>query len=321
MTSHPTVKLSVAGLKVSYFTHRGAVHAVDNISFMVAENESLGIAGESASGKTTLGSALLRALQPPGEIIDGKVTIDGTEIVGMSSVEFTKKFRWKKIAMIFQGAMNTLDPVYKVRDQMREILLQHQSKSEHESIIAESLNQVGLDNDVADMYPHELSGGMKQRVVIAMALLLKPDIVIADEPTTALDVLVQAQIVNLLKKLKRELGMTIILITHDLGIISEIADKIAIMYAGQFVELGPSYEIYENPKHPYTKALIAAIPRLSENKKPIEFIKGNPPDLSKTQVGCRYFGRCPHAMDICKTDPPEVTVAGGFTRCWLYAKH
>lgn len=321
MTEHPRVKLTVAGLKVSYFTNRGAIQAVDNISFMVDENESLGIAGESASGKSTLGSSFLRAVQPPGEITDGEITIDGTEIVGMSNAEFNKKFRWKKIAMIFQGAMNALDPVYKVGDQMREILLQHQSKPIRDDLITESLNQVGLDNDVAKMYPHELSGGMKQRVIIAMALLLKPDIVIADEPTTALDVLVQAQIVNLLKRLKSELGMTIILITHDLGIISEIADKIAIMYAGQFVELGPSSEIYENPKHPYTKALIAAIPRLSDNKKPIEFIKGNPPDLSKTQVGCRYFGRCPQAMDICKTDPPEVTVGGGFTKCWLYAKH
>jgi peptide/nickel transport system ATP-binding protein len=321
MTEHPRVKLTVAGLKVSYFTNRGAIQAVDNISFMVDENESLGIAGESASGKTTLGSSFLRAVQPPGEITDGEITIDGIEIVGMSNAEFNKKFRWKKIAMIFQGAMNALDPVYKVGDQMREILLQHQSKPIRDDLITESLNQVGLENDVAKMYPHELSGGMKQRVIIAMALLLKPDIVIADEPTTALDVLVQAQIVNLLKRLKSELGMTIILITHDLGIISEIADKIAIMYAGQFVELGPSSEIYENPKHPYTKALIAAIPRLSDNKKPIEFIKGNPPDLSKTQVGCRYFGRCPQAMDICKTDPPEVTVGGGFTKCWLYAKH
>ena len=321
MTEHPRAKLSVGGLKVSYFTSRGAICAVDNISFTVAENESLGIAGESASGKTTLGSALLRALQPPGEITDGKITIDDKEILAISNTEFNKKFRWKKIAMIFQGAMNALDPVYKIGDQMREILLQHQSKSKYEDLITESLSQVGLDNDVAKMYPHELSGGMKQRVVIAMALLLKPEIVIADEPTTALDVLVQAQIVNLLKKLKRELGMTIILITHDLGIISEIADKIAIMYAGQFVELGPSHEIYENPKHPYTKALLAAIPRLSENKKRIEFIKGNPPDLSKTQAGCRYIGRCPHAMEICKSDPPEVTVAGGFTRCWLYATH
>jgi peptide/nickel transport system ATP-binding protein len=321
LIENPLAKLSVSGLKVSYLTNRGAVRAVDNISFVVDENESLGIAGESASGKSTLGSALLRALQPPGKIMEGKVTIDGMEIVGMSNAEFNKKYRWKKIAMIFQGAMNALDPVYKVGDQMREILLQHQSKSEFENVIAESLKQVGLDNDVAKMYPHELSGGMKQRVVIAMALLLKPDIVIADEPTTALDVLVQAQIVNLLKKLKREHGMTIILITHDLGVISEIADKIAIMYAGQFVELGPSYEIYENPKHPYTKALIAAIPRLRESKLALEFIRGNPPDLSKTQAGCRYLGRCPHAMDICRSDPPEITIAGGFTKCWLYAQH
>ncbi len=321
MTEQSRMKLSVAGLKVSYLTNKGTIRAVDDISFSIARCESLGIAGESASGKSTLGSALLRALQPPGKIIGGEVTIDGSEIVRMSNADFTKIFRWKKIAMIFQGAMNSLDPVYKVGQQMREILLQHKSNSKFDELIAESLQQVGLDKDVAKMYPHELSGGMKQRVVIAMALILKPDIVIADEPTTALDVLVQAQIINLLKKLKRELGMTFILITHDLGIISEIADKIAIMYAGQFVELGPSHEIYENPKHPYTKALIAAIPRLRENNRAIEFIKGNPPDLSRTQPGCRYIGRCPHAMDICKTDPPEIAVVGGFTKCWLYAKH
>ncbi len=321
MTEQSRMKLSVAGLKVSYLTNKGTIRAVDDISFSIARCESLGIAGESASGKSTLGSALLRALQPPGKIIGGEVTIDGSEIVRMSNADFTKIFRWKKIAMIFQGAMNALDPVYKVGQQMREILLQHKSNSKFDELIAESLQQVGLDKDVAKMYPHELSGGMKQRVVIAMALILKPDIVIADEPTTALDVLVQAQIINLLKKLKRELGMTFILITHDLGIISEIADKIAIMYAGQFVELGPSHEIYENPKHPYTKALIAAIPRLRENNRAIEFIKGNPPDLSRTQPGCRYIGRCPHAMDICKTDPPEIAVVGGFTKCWLYAKH
>ena len=241
--------------------------AVDNITFAISENESLGIAGESACGKSTLGSALLRALQPPGKIIGGNVIISGIDIVKLSDKEFNKSIRWKKIAMIFQGAMNTLDPVYKVGDQMREIMQIHQFKGNIEDSILESLEQVGLDRDIARRYPHELSGGMKQRVVIAMALLLKPDIVIADEPTTALDVLVQAQIINALKRLKKENGMTIILITHDLGIISEIADKIAVMYAGQIVEIGKASEIYENPKHPYTQALISAIPTLHDNRK------------------------------------------------------
>jgi len=313
-------KLSVVGLKAYYFANKGVVKAVDNITFAIGENESLGIAGESACGKSTLGSALLRALQPPGKIIGGNVIISGIDIVKLSDKDFNKSIRWKKIAMVFQGAMNTLDPVYKIGDQMREIMQIHQFKGNIEDSILESLEQVGLDRDITKRYPHELSGGMKQRVVIAMALLLKPDIVIADEPTTALDVLVQAQIINVLKRLKKENGMTIILITHDLGIISEIADKIAVMYAGQIVEIGKASEIYENPKHPYTQALISAIPTLNDNKKQIEFIKGNPPDLTRPSSGCRFYERCPHAMGICKEDPPEVVTETGFTRCWLYVK-
>ncbi len=313
-------KLSVVGLKAYYFANKGVVKAVDNITFAIGENESLGIAGESACGKSTLGSALLRALQPPGKIIGGNVIISGIDIVKLSDKDFNKSIRWKKIAMVFQGAMNTLDPVYKIGDQMREIMQIHQFKGNIEDNILESLEQVGLDRDIAKRYPHELSGGMKQRVVIAMALLLKPNIVIADEPTTALDVLVQAQIINVLKRLKKEHGMTIILITHDLGIISEIADKIAVMYAGQIVEIGKASEIYENPKHPYTQALISAIPKLHDSNKQIEFIKGNPPDLTRPPPGCRFYERCPHAMDICKEDPPEIVTETGFTRCWLYFK-
>jgi len=320
MTELSQAKLSVVGLKAYYFANKGVVKAVDNITFAIGENESLGIAGESACGKSTLGSALLRALQPPGKIIGGNVIISGIDIVKLSDKDFNKSIRWKKIAMIFQGAMNTLDPVYKIGDQMREIMQIHQFKGNIEDSILESLEQVGLDRHIARRYPHELSGGMKQRVVIAMALLLKPDIVIADEPTTALDVLVQAQIVNVLKRLKKENGMTIILITHDLGIISEIADKIAVMYAGQIVEIGKASEIYENPKHPYTQALISAIPTLHDSNKQIEYIKGNPPDLTRPPPGCRFYERCPHAMGICKEDPPEIATETGFTRCWLYVK-
>ena len=245
--------------------------------------------------------------------------IDGIDISKLSDKDFNKSIRWKKIAIIFQGAMNTLDPVYKIGDQMREIMQQHQFEGNIEYSILKSLEQVGLDRDISKRYPHEVSGGMKQRVVIAMALLLNPDIVIADEPTTALDVIAQAQIINLLKRLKKENGLTIILITHDLGIISEIADKIAIMYAGQIVEIGRASEIYKNPKHPYTQALISAIPTLHDTKK-IAFIKGNPPDLTRPPPGCRFFERCPHAMSICKEDPPEIVTETGFTRCWLYVK-
>jgi len=202
---------------------------------------------------------------------------------------------------------------------MREIIEQHHFKGNIKSIILQSLKQVGLDESIAERYPHQLSGGMKQRVVIAMALLLEPEIVIADEPTTALDVLIQAQIINLLKRLKNEKGMTIILITHDLAIISEIADKIAIMYAGQIVEFGSSSQIYKNAKHPYTQALLSAIPKLHSIDKQMHFVKGNPPNLLNLTSGCRFFSRCPYAMDICKENPPEIeTENNGYVRCWLY---
>jgi peptide/nickel transport system ATP-binding protein len=318
LTSSTKTKLSVLDLKAYYFTNSGVVKAIDGISFAINENESLGIAGESACGKTSLGNAILRTMQPPGKIVKGSIILNGIDIVKLPYSDFNKKIRWKKIAMVFQGAMNTLDPVYTIGDQMRELMEQHNFKDKVEEIISESLEQVGLDQDIAKRYPHELSGGMKQRVVIAMALLLKPDIVIADEPTTALDVLVQAQIINLLKSLKEDKGMTIILITHDLAIISKIADKIGIMYAGQLVEFGNAAEIYRNPKHPYTQALISAVPKLHSDNKQMHFIKGDPPNMLNLPSGCRFYSRCPYAMEICKQDPPEVKNETGHTRCWLY---
>jgi peptide/nickel transport system ATP-binding protein len=220
--------------------------------------------------------------------------------------------------MVFQGAMNALDPVYTVESQMKEILTEHHFDGDIRQRILGALDQVGLDRSVAKRYPHELSGGMKQRVVIAMALLLDPDILIADEPTTALDVLVQAQIINLLKKVRKEKGIIIVLITHDLAIVSELADKIAIMYAGRIVEFGSSADIYRNPKHPYTQSLIGAIPQLRANEKKIRFIKGSPPSLIDPPMGCRFFARCPQAMDACKNDPPEIKTETGYVRCWLY---
>ena len=310
--------LRIENLKAYYFTSTGAVKAVDNISFALSDGESLGIAGESACGKSTLGLCMMRMLQPPGKIVDGKVILNGTDVASMNEKEFTKTVRWKRIAMVFQGAMNALDPVYSVKDQLKEVLTQHGFPQEKMTErIREVVKQVGLDPSVINRYPHELSGGMKQRIVIAMALILKPEFVIADEPTTALDVLVQAQIINLLKKLKKE-GMTIMLITHDLAIISEIADKIGIMYAGEIIEFGSAEQIYKEPKHPYTQALIAAIPRLKDEKKQVSYIKGNPPNLLDPPKGCRFYDRCAHAMDVCKQEPPLIKIKDGYVRCWLY---
>ena len=311
-------KLTVSGLKAYYFTENGLIRAVDGINFKLSEGESLGIVGESACGKSTLGAALMQSMQLPGRIVEGSITLAGNDITKMSSSEFDRKARWKRIAMVFQGAMNALDPVYTVESQLREILVEHHFEGKIDQKIAESLQQVGLDLSVAKRYPHELSGGMKQRVVIAMALLLDPDVLIADEPTTALDMLVQSQIISLLKKLQREKGITIILITHDLALVSQIAEKIGIMYAGELVEFSSTRDIYKNPHHPYTQALIEAIPRLRTKDKKIHFVKGSPPSLLNPPRGCRFYDRCIHAMDVCKRSPPEFETETGYVRCWLY---
>jgi peptide/nickel transport system ATP-binding protein len=311
-------KLAVSGLKAYYFSRNGLIRAVDGVNFDLFHGESLGIVGESACGKSTLGSALIRSIQPPGRIVEGSITLGDADITKMRAAEFDNKVRWKKIAMIFQGAMNVLDPVYTVESQLREILKEHHFEGNFEEKIAESLQQVGLDFSVAKRYPHELSGGMKQRVVIAMALLLNPDVLIADEPTTALDMLVQSQIISLINKLRKENGLTVIIITHDLALVSQIADKIAIMYAGKLVEVSSTSNIYKNPRHPYTQALIEAMPTLRAKEKKIHFIKGRPPSLLNPPPGCRFYNRCMYAMDVCNRDPPEFKTETGYVRCWLY---
>ena len=309
----------MSGLKAYYFTENGIIRGVDGVNFEIAEGESLGVVGESACGKSTLGAALMRSIQSPGRIIEGSITLGDDDITKIPSSEFDSKIRWKRIAMVFQGAMNALDPVYTIESQLREILIEHHFRDKKiDDKIAESLQQVGLDMSIAKRYPHELSGGMKQRVVIAMALLLNPDILIADEPTTALDMLVQSQIISLLKKLQKEKGITIILITHDLALVSQMTDRIGIMYAGQLVEFSTTKDIYKNPRHPYTQALIEAIPRLRTEDKKIHFVKGSPPSLLSPPMGCRFQDRCVHAMDVCKRDPPEFETETGYVRCWLY---
>lgn len=307
--------ISVENLKTGYKTENGIVHAVDDVSFSLENGESIGIAGESACGKSTLGLSIMRMV-PDGNIASGDITLEGKSILKMSISEFGKNVRWKDISMVFQGAMNSLDPVFTIEEQLVEVLKQHHYEGDHKQKISEIVNSVGLPDDVLNKYPHELSGGMKQRIVIAIALLLKPKFVIADEPTTALDVLVQAQIINLLKKMKKD-GMSIMLITHDLAIISEIAEKIGIMYAGQMVEFGNASEIYKNPKHPYTQGLLKAIPRL-RGEKVTNYIKGTPPSLIQPPQGCRFYERCPQAMEKCKKDPPKFKTDSGYVSCWLY---
>ena len=308
-------ELEISDLSVHYGTSRGSVHALGNIEFRLEAGESIGIAGESACGKSTLGLSVMRMIQG-GKIISGKIVFDGESTLDMTSSEFDKNIRWKKISMVFQGAMNSLDPVFTIEDQFDEVLKQHKFKGDSDKVIHDAVCSVNLDSSVLKKYPHELSGGMKQRIVIAMALLLKPKFVIADEPTTALDVLIQAQIINLLKNLKKE-GMSLMLISHDLAILSEVSEKIGIMYGGKMVEFGTSAEIYRNPKHPYTKGLLDSIPTLDKGKK-LKFISGRPPDLVSPKSGCRFFDRCPEAMDKCKKDPPNIKTDTGYVSCWLY---
>ncbi len=305
--------LVVNGLSSRYATSKGPVYAVEDVDFELEEGKSIGIAGESACGKSTLGLSLIRMLS--GGKTTGEFLFDGNSILEMKESDFDEKYRWKKISMVFQGAMNSLDPVFTIKEQFVEILKQHNFAGDSKQVILDSINSVTLDELVLKKYPHELSGGMKQRVIIAMALLLKPKFVIADEPTTALDVLIQAQIVNLLKNLKKN-GMSFMLITHDLAVLSEIADKIGIMYGGHMVEYGSSEEIYKNPKHPYTQGLLESIPTLKGNTP--KYIKGIPPSLLDAPTECRFIERCPLAIEKCKQVPPKFKTKTGYVRCWLY---
>ena len=307
--------ISVENLTTRYNTSKGLVHALENVSFTIDEGESIGIAGESACGKSTLGLSIIRMISN-GKIYSGKIQFDGNSLLDINDDDFDKNIRWKEISMVFQGAMNSLDPVFTVQQQFEQVLKQHNFKGEMKKTIIESLTSVNLDESILKKFPHELSGGMKQRVIIAMALILKPKFVIADEPTTALDVLIQAQIVNLFKKLKKD-GQSFMIISHDLAVLSEVAEKIGIMYGGQMVEFGDSSEIFLEPKHPYTKGLLESIPVLSKDKKP-KFIPGIPPNLVNPQDGCKFYDRCPEAMDKCKKDPPKFKTNSGYVLCWLY---
>ena len=316
--------LEVSDLRVYYFTEKGIVKAVDGVSLSIRRGEILGLAGESGSGKSTFGYALMRLVPAPGKIVGGTIRFNGEDLTSMSEEEFERRVRWKGISMVFQGAMSVLNPVMKVGDHIAEVFKVHLGLPKHEGIrrAKELLTMVGLDPEKVNSYPHELSGGMRQRVVIAMALALNPPLVIADEPTSALDVVVQAQILNLLKSLQREKGISMILVSHDLSLLAEIADSLAIMYAGKVVECGPSDVLYREPQHPYTIGLLRSVPRLRGEKLELKGIPGEPPDLVNPPPGCRFHPRCPLAVDVCRREvPPMVEIdEGRRVACWLVAK-
>jgi peptide/nickel transport system ATP-binding protein len=297
--------LSVEGLSVVYRTGRGPLKAVERVSFSLEKGKSLGFVGESGCGKTTLGMALMRLLPQNGEVTEGRILLNGSDLL-LKSEEEMRKVRWKEVAMIFQAAMNALNPVQKVQDQIVEALLTHQPEMEKRAAldrVAELFRLVGLPEDRMADYPHQYSGGMKQRAVIAMALSCNPRLIIADEPTTALDVIVQHQILQKIKSIQKELGFGIIFISHDISIVAEVCDDIGIMYAGQLVEVGAKEEIFGSPRHPYTAALFSSFPQLGEKKK-LNPIPGETPNLIGPPSGCRFCDRCPGALSACSTESP-----------------
>ena len=313
------VLLKVENLTMHYTTRAGEVSAVDDVSFTLRMGEALGLVGESGSGKTSIASTLLRLLPENGRILHGRIYLEGVDLVGLSE-EAMRKIRWARISMVFQAAMNTLNPVYKVGDQIVEALETHNlidSNLEARQQVAELFRLVGLDPKMMDHYPHEYSGGMRQRAVIAMALACHPQLVIADEPTTALDVIVQDNLLREMTALQKRLGMSMIYISHDIAVIAEVSDRIGVMYAGRLIELGDSVEIFRRPLHPYTYGLMSAFPSTVGPKRELATLPGEPPDLIHPPEGCRFHPRCPKATELCSQEVPEFIDHGGghFVAC------
>jgi len=314
--------LQVDGLTTNYRTLRGWVRAAENVSFQVEKGESMGLVGESGCGKTTVALSILKLLPQGGRIRSGRVMFQDKDLVKLSEKEI-RKIRWKGIAIVFQGAMNALNPVFKVGDQIIEGIKTHEpdmTNSAARDRTGSLLEMVGIDPSRADSYPHEFSGGMRQRALIAMALGANPDLLIADEPGTALDVVVQAQILRLLRQLKEKLNLSMILISHDLSIIAETCEKIAVMYAGNIVERGDIKSIYSKPLHPYTQGLLGAFPSIKGERKKLVSIPGQPPDLLSPPPACRFHPRCPYVMDVCQKVDPKLlpTEQNHFVACHLY---
>jgi len=314
--------LRVEDLTVHYTTLIGDVKAAEDIYFTLQEGQTLGLAGESGCGKTTTGLALLRLLPPNGKILKGKVIFEGRDITKIDPETFRKEIRWKKISMIFQGAMNSLHPTKTVGDQIAEAIILHENVSKEEALdrAGKLLDLVGVGAERLDRYPHELSGGMKQRSVIAMALACNPRLIIADEPTTALDVIVQAQVMRVIKELQKKLKLSMIIISHDLSLIAETSNQVAIMYAGRIVEYGDVATVYKKSLHPYTEKLIGAFPSILGPKRELSTIHGFPPDLINPPPGCRFHPRCPYAKEKCRKEEPKLTEIDKkhYVACHLY---
>jgi oligopeptide/dipeptide ABC transporter ATP-binding protein len=313
--------LEVADLRLTYRTQRGAVRAVDGVGFELRRHEAMVVLGESGCGKSSLAKALLRLLPRNVEALSGRVCLDGEDILSWPEERFRAQVRWVRIALVMQAAQTALNPVVRVGEQVAEPLRVHRGWSRAKALeqAARTFELVGVAGDFLRRYPFELSGGMRQRVVLAMALVTEPEVVILDEPTSALDVLTQASIMNLLKRIKAELGTSFLLITHDVATSSELADRVALMYAGQLVEVSDAETFFTNPAHPYARLLMASVPRLHQGESPVH-IPGQPPSLLAPPVGCRFADRCPERFERCAQMPSERTLSERHhVRCWLHA--
>jgi oligopeptide/dipeptide ABC transporter ATP-binding protein len=301
--------LDVKNVKTHFFTDKGVVKAVDGVDFKIKKGETLGIVGESGSGKSVTSMSVMQLVEEPGKTIEGAIKFKGEDLLQKTTEEM-QTIRGNEISMIFQEPMTSLNPVFKVGEQIMEVLMLHQdmSREEAKNKAIEMLKIVGIPRAerVVDDYPHQLSGGMRQRVMIAMALACEPSLLIADEPTTALDVTIQAQILQLMNELKKKLGTAIMLITHDLGVVAQMADHVIVMYCGKVVEDAPVEELFENPSHPYTKGLMKSIPSLDDDKRRLDSIEGMVPHPLRLPKGCYFEPRCPYAIEKCKTHKPEL---------------
>jgi len=316
--------LSVRNLRVEFNTRRGTLVAVDNVSFDIAPGEVLGVVGESGAGKSITGTAIIGLLEPPGRIAAGEILLEGQRIDNLPQ-EAMRKIRGRKIGAIFQDPLTSLNPLYTVGRQIIETIQTHlpMNAQQARARAIELLQEVGIPaaERRIDHYPHQFSGGMRQRVVIALALCANPRLIVADEPTTALDVSIQAQIIQLLKRLGRDHGTAVMLVTHDMGVIAETADRVAVMYAGRIAEIGPVQSVIHEPKHPYTVGLMGSIPSIGQDVERLPQIEGSMPRLTAIPPGCAFNPRCPHAFDRCRVERPDLLPAGA-TRaaCWLHAK-
>jgi peptide/nickel transport system ATP-binding protein len=320
------VLMQIKDLSVTYETRLGPVSAVDRVSFDILKGEILGLVGESGCGKSTMGKALMRMIQPPGDISSGQLIFEGEDIMTYDDNQM-RDFRGRKISMIFQDPMTSLNPVQRIDQHIVEAIQIHEPKTKLDQALERAkvlLQKLGIQKDRITSYPHQLSGGMRQRVMVALGLVLNANLIVADEATTSLDVIVEAKLADQLKDIRDEFGVTLLVITHNIALVAELSDRVAVMYAGHIVELGPVENIFDSPLHPYTEGLLLSVPTIKLHEKEVLYkMGGEPPNLTHPPRGCRFHPRCPKVMPICKEIEPDflMVASGRHVKCWLYQDH